>query len=50
MCYNSIGNETLVVGIKLIAKQENPATGDIGIVGMAIVSTFATTLAKKKRR
>jgi hypothetical protein len=26
-----------------------PATGDFGIVGMAIVSAFATTLAKKKR-
>jgi hypothetical protein len=25
------------------------ATGDFGIVGMAIVSAFATTLAKKKR-
>lgn len=50
MCFNSTGNETLVVEIKLIAAQENPSTGDFGIIGMAIVSVFATTLTRKKKR
>ena len=50
MCFNSTGNETLVVEIKLIAAQENPTTGDFGIIGMAIVTAYATTLTKKKKR
>lgn len=48
-CFNSTGNETLVVSIKFVAKSANPETADFGFIGMAVVSLYSTVLMKKKK-